>query len=170
MSKSNTNRRKVRSSAVFGFPKSFDLSHIQNMYVRSGLRTCISSLTLNFSVSSSCHAISSPFFSGKNGKFITYNRPWRGLGLVGAAREEESRKSRAGECPPRPLSLPNLGRPGPGRGQRAGSCAGLPVRCLANAPPCSLRLTGCGQGPVCTWRLGRKADCCGQDGRRRRAR
>ena len=37
MSKSNTNRRKVRSSAVFGFPKSFDLSHIQNMYVRSGL-------------------------------------------------------------------------------------------------------------------------------------
>ena len=34
------NRRQVRSSAGFGFPKSFELSvisHIQNMYVRSGL-------------------------------------------------------------------------------------------------------------------------------------
>ena len=34
------NRRQVRSSAGFGFPKSFELSvisHIQNMYVRSGV-------------------------------------------------------------------------------------------------------------------------------------
>ena len=37
------NRRQVRSSAGFGFPKSFELSvisHIQNMYVRSGLTPC----------------------------------------------------------------------------------------------------------------------------------
>ena len=38
------NRRQVRPSAGFGFPKSFELSvisHIQNMYVRSGLRPII---------------------------------------------------------------------------------------------------------------------------------